>query len=229
MEHYMDLQKMGATALFGAVFLLASTGANATVYDGSDQPAAQQAFSVSIVVDENGNGRLTNTAGANVALPFALQNDPGPGGLANVLTYSLVNPPGLTAGDVLFSGEPGLVFGGDIVRFNPTERCVDGTIGCLVFYSDNIPIADSLADTSGPPLALYPNTITVSEMGVEGNDFAVYTPLPGQPGFVAGAAGPVTYTLISDAPVPEPSSLAILAVGLAGAGLVRRQLRRRVS
>jgi hypothetical protein len=225
----MNLQKRRATALFGAAFLLASTAANATVYDASDQPGVQQAFSVSIVVDENGNGRLTNTAGANVALPFALQNDPGPGGLANVLTYSLVNPPGLTAGDVLFSGEPGLVFGGDVVRFNPNQRCVDGSTGCLVFYSDNIPTADSIGDTSGPPLALYPNTITVPETGPEGNNFAVYTPLPGQPGFVAGAAGPVTYTLISDAPVPEPSSLAILAVGLAGAGLVRRQFRRRAS
>jgi hypothetical protein len=223
----MDLQKRGPPALFAVAFLLASVAANATVYDASDQPVAQQAFSVSIVVDENGNGRLTNTAGANIALSFALQNDPGPGGLDNVLTYSLVSPPSLTAGDVLFSGEPGLAFGGDIVRFNPTERCVDGTIGCLVFYSDNIPIADSLADTSGPPLDLYPNTTTVLEMGPEGNNFAIYTPLPGQPGFVAGAAGPVTYTLISD--VPEPSSLAILVVGLAGAGLVRRQFRRRAS
>ena len=119
----MDLQKRRATALFGVAFLLsASAAANATVYDATDQPIAQQAFSVSIVVDENGNGRLTNTAGANVALPFALQNDPGPGGLANVLTYSLDNPPGLTAGDVLFSGELGLMFGGDVVRFNPTRR-----------------------------------------------------------------------------------------------------------
>jgi hypothetical protein len=223
----MDLQKRGPTALFAVAFLLASVAANATVYDASDQPVAQQAFSVSIVVDENGNGRATTTAGANIALPFSLQNDPGPGGLDNVLTYSLVSPPGLTAGDVLFSGEAGLAFGGDIVRFNPTERCVDGTIGCLVFYSDNIPIADSLADTDGPPLDLYPNTTTVLEMGPEGNNFAVYTPLPGQPGFVAGADGPVTYTLISD--VPEPSTLTILAVGLAGAGLVRRRSRRRAS
>src|SRR5271166_6153289 len=99
----MDLQKRGPTALFAVALLLASVAANATVYDASDQPVAQQAFSVSIVVDENGNGRLTNTAGANIALPFALQNDPGPGGLDNVLTYSLVSPPGLTAGDVLFS------------------------------------------------------------------------------------------------------------------------------
>jgi len=221
----MELQKRGATALFGAAFLLStSAAANATVYDGSDQPVTQQPFSVSIVVDENGNGRLTNTAGANVVLRSALQNDPGPGGRPSILTYSLVNPPGLTAGDVRLT-DSGLVL--DVVRFNSGERCVDGSLGCLLFYSDNTDGFDAIADTPGPPFASYPNFVSIPEIGPEGNNRAVYTPLPGQPGFVAGAAGPVTYTLISDIPVPEPSSLTILGVGLAAVGLVRRQLRRR--
>ena len=93
-------------------------------------------------------------------MPFALQNDPGPGGLPNLLTYSMLNPPGLTAGDVLIL-EPGDGLG-DIVRFNPNERCTDGSLGCLVFYSEAPPF-DSLADTATPPGALYANTITLTE------------------------------------------------------------------
>lgn len=195
-------------------------------YSASDPP-----FSITIRVDENGHGLVTNTAGFSGALPFALQNDPGPGDLNNVLTYSLHNPPGLTAGDVLFDApgtlEPGIAFGGDVVRFNPDQTCADGTVGCLVFYLDNLDGFDSLADTSGPPGTLYANVAHVAEVGVEGNNLAIYTPIAGQPGFVAGAAGPVTYVLISDA--PEPASLGILLSGLAGLSLARKRRRHQVS
>ena len=73
-------------------------------------------------------------------------------GLANVLTYCLVNPPGLTAGDLLIV-EPGNGLG-DVIRFNPGERCTDGSLGCLVFYSASPPF-DSLADTLSPLLARF--------------------------------------------------------------------------
>jgi len=198
--------------LWLALLLFASNTVVAAPYTPSVQ---LQPFSVTITVDENGNGSLTNTNGFFGTLGSALQNDPGPGGLNSVLTYSLLNPPGLTAGDVLITDD-GLIL--DVVRFNPSERCVDGSLGCLVFYSDNVDGFDALADTSGPPLAFYPDTISIPEIGTEVDNRALYTPIAGQPGFVAGAGGPVHYVLISDIAVPEPTSLAILGAGLATLG-----------
>src|SRR5262245_613757 len=57
--------------------------------------ASAQSFSISITVDENGNGTFTNTSGFFATLPFALLPDPGPGGLSSALTYGFLNPPGL--------------------------------------------------------------------------------------------------------------------------------------
>src|SRR4051794_9689456 len=84
-----------------------------------NQVNAQVGFSVTITVDENGNGTFTNTNNFNSPLPFALQQAPGPGGLPGALTYGLLNPPGLVAGDLILL-EPGtLGVVSDLIRFNP--------------------------------------------------------------------------------------------------------------
>jgi hypothetical protein len=145
-------------------------------------------------VNENGVGTINGFAGLQ-PLPSYLAADPGPGGLASVLHYDLLNPPGLVSGDVLLQdGVGGPIL--DVVRFNADEVTPGGNTGTLLFYSDNIDVFDSLGDTPSPPGALYPNNITILEVGDEVNNGAIYTPLAGQPGFVAGAAAPVTYTLI---------------------------------
>lgn len=177
--------------------------------------SARAQFSVDIYVDENGNGHLTNTAGFNAPLSFSIGPDSGPGGLPSTLHYDLLNPPGLVAGD-LFLSEGGPIL--DVIRFNALPQG-----GELVFYSDNVDGFDSLADTPSPPGSFYANTLTIPEI----NGGATYTPTAGQPGFVAGAGGPVTYHILSDTSVPEPGSAAVFG-GLATAAstfIYRRRKR----
>ena len=97
---------------------------------------ATTTFADVIAIDENGNG--IGTIGRGFLAP-----DPGPGGLASVLTYRL--PFAGVPGDVLMSSvEPGfvgtVVF--DVIRFNGN--------GTVLFYSDNVPVFDSLGDTASP-------------------------------------------------------------------------------
>lgn len=179
-------------------------------------------FSVSITIDENGHGQLTNTNGFFSPLSFGTTGDSGPGGLSSVLFYDLLNPPGLTTGDLVLL-EPGRDAPSDVIRFfiNPLNQQ-----GQLFFYSDNLDGVDALADT-GLPTAFSTNVVRLFEVGPEdGPNGLAYTPTSGQPGFVTGAAGPVTYNIISDAAVPEPSSLLLLGTGVAAAALWRRRRAR---
>ena len=186
----------------------------AVLLSGVGQAPVRAQFSITITADEKGNGHFSNSAGFQSGLAAAVVPDPGPGGLPAALTYDLLNPPGLVVGDLLVT-EPGDGLG-DLIRFNNTS--FTGGAGSLVFYSATG--GGTLADT-GFPTANYANQLTVAEV----NGVITYTPTTGQPGFIAGAAGPVTYVLTSDvAAVPEPASLTMLGIGAAAlAGYVWRR------
>jgi hypothetical protein len=173
-----------------------------------------------IVVDENGHGTINGFAGLE-GLASYMAADPGPGGLANTLTYDLLNPPGLVSGDVGLLDPEGFVL--DYLRFNATEVNPSGNVGSLVFYSDNVDGFDALADTPSPPGALYPNNIVIPEVGTETQNGAIYIPTAGQPGFVAGASAPVEYVFLSD--VPEPATWTMMILGMGAIGTLTRRRR----
>jgi len=161
-----------------------------------------------VTIDENGNG--TNWNG--VPLNWFKGQDPAPGGLPDALIYVQLGFAGEQGDLIILEPEGGY---SDIVRFNGD--------GSIVFYSDRE--LDSgeppeLADT-GFPTALYPNQVTMLEVGSEGNNWVDYMPQPGQPGFEPGMEG-LTYHIISD--IPEPATMTLLALGL-GAALLRRRMK----
>lgn len=172
-----------------------------------------------ISIDENGHGLLSFPGSPSIHMVGVLSADPGPGGLASVMTYDMLGPPSVTDGDVLFSDD-GLIL--DVVRFNNYGTGgAPGYKASILFYSDNIDGFDAAADTSGPPTSLYTNSLTLNEVG----GFAFYHPSAGQPGFVPGFD--VAYNLFSDGTfgVPEPAtwSMMIMGFGLAGAALRARR------
>jgi hypothetical protein len=193
---------------------LAALFCSAVLIAGGQKLHAQ--LPATVTVDESGSGTLMTLAGS-FPLTGTPAADPGPGGQPAALTYSLLGPPSLVAGDVmLFDVSLSL---SDVIRFNPAGTGSPTYPASLVFYS--LAGGTDLADT-GFPSASYTNTLSLSEST---SGPTMYTPTSTEPGFIAGFS--VTYVIDSPSVVPEPATMSMLLLGSIAVGGVRF-LRRKV-
>src|SRR5437879_2856370 len=113
-----------------ALLLLATIG---VMTFAASSAHSQVPFTVTITFDENCHGTFVNSTGFNSPLPCTFTRDPGPGGLASVMLYDQLSPPGLVAGDLIVMENANTI--SDILRFDPTA----GTAGGVFVYSDFSP------------------------------------------------------------------------------------------
>ena len=212
---------MKTTVLIAVVVLAGFAG----VAWGQSRPAPLPGLPY-VIVDENGNGSL-HTATGTQTLPYSIGLDPGPGGLSNALIYTLPGNFNIVAGDLLLDEVSGGVGNpSDLVRFNNNQA---GT-SQLVFYSDTEDGADALADTGlpGEPYDV-PAMIEVQEWGTEALNGYVYQPQSRLQGYTS-VYPTLTFYIISDGsasvPVPEPATMTLLVLGLGGAAILRRKMKK---
>lgn len=158
-----------------------------------------------IAFDEWGNA---------IGIPHGFVGADPSGGIvgAPVLMYSL--PFGVVPGDVLLTDVPG---GGvnqysDVIRFwNPNGSPNQSLI---IFYSDLPEFGEVIvppADVGLPAVTMVNFAGPFLEIGTETFNFYDYTATLFMPGSSVG--GPITYHIVSDGLVPEPSAGALAALG----------------
>ncbi len=131
-----------------------------------------------VTIDESGTGSVV-FPGDTFPIAGTLLPDPGPGGLPSALTYSLLGPPDLVAGDLYLLGASGAI--SDVIRFNPAGTGSDQYPASVVYYS----AAPGLCPADvGFPTSAYTNTATLAE--APGCSPTLYTPGATQPGYVPG-------------------------------------------
>ena len=184
--------------------------------------------------DENGNATIAVNGGPTMTLTGSLMADPANpnGGGTPVLTYLLPQP--VVSGDVSFAEPPATASSctptslsscSDWLRFTDNTGVINGNAtgagSRMIFYSDFElgELNPDLADTGFPANIGTGNVFASVEVGPEGNNGFDYLP--------AGVHYPANneYVGISDAAVPEPTSLVLLGSAIAMMGLAKRRRR----
>ncbi len=179
-----------------------------------------------VVLDEFGHGTY-NGAPLTTLVPTGLPYGPVGYFLPPSATFTatqdlalvLSDPPSPYVGDLLtffhskVNGQQAIVFGSNADDVDPVQPPADTT-----FFNNFL-----LSTLAGNPQYLI-----LPEQGTEANNGLIYTPLPNQPGYFSTPTGGPTYVIISDGTgVPEPSTLALLALGGGALAGWRRWRKRR--
>ena len=179
------------------------------------------AQNLNIQLDEWGNGVFNGSS-----LPFVPSAVDPLSGQATLM-YQL--PFAVTQGDLVLTDAIPAGTISDIVRFEDQLNSAGIPNGVVYFFSDIDGPPLSLADTGIPPVNTALPPVFIPELSSGGNTGAIYTPgAATDPGnaLLGGVVQPVTYTIVSDGTVPEPSTFVLLgmsAIGLLGYGWRRRR------
>jgi hypothetical protein len=180
-----------------------------------------------VYLDENGNGSYyTEASKSYTYFTGSLTPDPSGGALGGLaLVYTL--PFDFTlwgvsqTGDYVLTEAEDTNIISDVVRFWGTNQ--------VIFYSSNTDVDDpenppsDLADVSGLPVNSLTPSVLCPHPSPESYPFypweGVYGPAPGDPGY---AELNLVYVFES---IPEPSTLALAGLGLAGLALMAHRRR----
>jgi len=168
---------------------------------------AGPAHATLITLGEGNTGEGTPLYGNIDGVPLSMPT----GGSNNGLTYTLTGIyASATAGDIRIYDPWESNQVGDIIRF-------DGA-GHVTFYSLGDEGSTTGADVSPAVFASIlattsPTSVLLPEQGNEAYNWANYTPLVGQAGYVA-ADPTLTYKYVSD--TPEPATIMLLGIGALG-------------